>query len=73
MKTTIKHGPESCRSDPPMFTIETVEDYKIARRRLKALTVQDGSSYRESIALREAIRIWEADHASVTEPPARAP
>jgi len=56
-----------------MFTIETVEDYKIARRRLKALTVQDGSSYRESIALREAIRIWEADHASVTEPPARAP
>jgi hypothetical protein len=62
MKTTIEHGPESCRSDSPTFTIETIEDYALALRRLNALTVQDGSSYRESIALKEAIRIWDMEH-----------
>lgn len=67
MKTTIKHGRESCRSDPPTFTIETVEDYELAIRRIKALSVQDGSSYRESVALKDAIRFWERDHACATE------
>jgi hypothetical protein len=68
MKTTIEHGPESCRSDPPIFTIETVEDYTLAVRRYKALTVQDGSSHRESVALKDAIRIWEMKHKGATEP-----
>lgn len=68
MKTTIKHGPESCRSDPPTFTIETIEDYALALRRLKALTVQDGSSAREAAALKDAIRAWDAEHAGRTEP-----
>ena len=44
MKTTIKLGPESCRSDPPTFTIETDEDCALALCRIKALSVQDGSS-----------------------------
>ncbi|SEG76863.1 hypothetical protein [Bosea lathyri] len=68
MKTTIERGPESCRSDPPAFTIETVEDYELAIRRIKALSVQDGSSYRESVALKDAIRIWETEHAGATGP-----
>ena len=68
MKTTIEHGPESRRSDPPVFTIETIEDYALAMRRLKALTVQDGSSHRESIALKDAIRIWEMDHNGLPQP-----
>lgn len=67
MKTTIKHGPESCRSDAPTFTIETIDDYELAKRRIK-----DGSSYRESVALKDAIRIWEMEHASATESEQRA-
>ncbi|TCR61763.1 hypothetical protein [Bosea sp. BK604] len=59
MKTTVKHGPDSCRSDPPIFTIETIEDYALATRRIKALSVQDGSSHREIMALKDAVRIWE--------------
>lgn len=72
MKTTIKHGQESCRSDPPTFTIDTIEDYELAIRRIKALSVQDGSSYRESVALKDAIRIWDMEHAGATEPERRA-
>lgn len=64
MKTTVEHGPESCRSDPPKFTIETVEDYELAIRRINALSVQDGS--RESVALKDAIRAWEIGHAGAT-------
>lgn len=62
MKTTVRHGPESCRSDPPTFSIETVEDYALAKRRIKALWVQDGSSYRELEALKDAVRVWEMNH-----------
>lgn len=72
MKTTIKHGPDSCRSDPPTFTIETVEDYLLAKQRVKVLYVQDGSSFRESMALKDAIRIWEMEHADAAEPQRRA-
>lgn len=67
MKTTIEHGPESCRSDPPKFAIETVEDYELAIRRINALSVQDGSTFRESVALKDAIRAWEIEHAGATE------
>ncbi|MDX3805641.1 hypothetical protein ACXIUS_22840 [Bosea thiooxidans] len=63
MKTTIKHGPDSCRSDPPSFTIETAEDYEIARKRIEALSVQDGSSFRELTALKAAMRAWERKRA----------
>lgn len=59
MKTTIRRGPESCRSDPPIFTIETVEDYALVKRRISALSVQDGSSFRELLALKDAVRAWE--------------
>lgn len=62
MKTTVRHGPESCRSDPPTFSIETAEDYALAKRRIKALWVQDGSSYRELAALKDAVRLWEINH-----------
>jgi hypothetical protein len=62
MKTAIKHGRESCRSDPPSFTIETVEDYALVKHRIKALSVQDGSSFRELEALKEAVRDWEMQH-----------
>lgn len=66
MKTTIEHGPESCRSDPPTFTIETVEDYALATHRIKALSVQDGSTYREMMALKDAVRVWELNHPGTT-------
>jgi hypothetical protein len=62
MKTTIKHWPESCRSDPPVFTIETAADYALATHRIKALTAQDGSTYRELAALKDAVRVWELNH-----------
>lgn len=62
MKTTIKHGSDSCRSDPPTFTIETVKDYELAKRRIKALSVQDGSSFRELVALKDAVCVWEMSH-----------
>lgn len=62
MKTTIKHGPESCRSDAPAFTIESAEDYALAKRRINALPVQDGSSFRERRALVDAVRVWELNH-----------
>lgn len=62
MKTTIRRGPDSCRSDPPVFSLETIEDYALAKRRIEALRVQDGSSYRELAALRDAVRIWETEH-----------
>ncbi|HEY5793697.1 MAG TPA: hypothetical protein VIU82_01685 [Bosea sp. (in: a-proteobacteria)] len=68
MKTTIKHGPESCRSDPPTFTIETDEDYALALCRIKALSVQDGSSFRELMALKDAVRVWETDHPASLSP-----
>lgn len=68
MKTTIKHGPVSCRSDPPAFTIETDEDYALAIHRIKAFSVQDGSSYRELMALKDAIRVWETNHPGMTGP-----
>lgn len=68
MKTTVKHGPDSCRSDPPTFTIETDEDYALALHRIKALSVQDGSSFRESVALRDAIRVWEQSHPAGLSP-----
>lgn len=71
MKTTIKHTPESCRSDAPTFTIETVEDYELAKRRIKTLSVQDGSSYRESVALKNAIGVWEREHPDVIKEPRR--
>jgi hypothetical protein len=61
MKTTIRHGPESCRSDPPQFKIETAEDYALVKRRIDALMVQDGSSYRELMALKDAVRLWEME------------
>lgn len=67
MKTTIRHGPDSCRSDPPLFKIETVEDYALAKRRIDALAVQDGSSYRELMALKEAVCLWEAEHRSAEQ------
>ena len=67
MKTTVEHGPESRRSDPPKFTIETVEDYELAIRRINALSVQDGSSFRESVALKDAIRVWEIEHTGATK------
>jgi hypothetical protein len=66
MKTTIKHDPGSCRSDPPIFTIETTEDYELAKNRVQALWVQDGSSARELAALKAAIRIWESQPISGT-------
>jgi len=62
MKTAIERGPESCRSDPPTFTIETVEDYALAKHRIKALAVQDGNSFRELAALKNAVRDWEMHH-----------
>lgn len=65
MKTTIKRTPESCRSDAPAFTIESIEDYELAMHRIKTLSVQDGSSFRESVALKDAIRTWEREHPSV--------
>lgn len=65
MKTTIKHGPESCRSDPPTFTIETDEDYALAIHRIEALWVQDGSSHRELKALKDAIHVWETNHPGI--------
>lgn len=65
MKTTIKHGPESCRSDPPTFTIETVEDYALSKHHIKALSVQDGSSYRELVALTDAVRVWVMSHPGI--------
>lgn len=68
MKTKVEHGEESCRSDAPTFTIESVEDYELAVRRIKALSVQDGSSYRESVALKEAVRLWEKEHPGAAEP-----
>lgn len=65
MKTTVQHSPESCRSDPPTFEIETLEDYALVLRRIQALSVQDGSSYRELMALKDAARNWDRDHACV--------
>lgn len=62
MKTAITHGPESCRSDPPRFTIETAQDYALARHRIKALLVQDGTSFRELEALKDAVRDWKLRH-----------
>lgn len=67
MKTTIKRGPESCRSDPPTFTIETVEDYALVKRRIRALSAQDGSSFRELAALKDAVRTWEISHPGVRQ------
>jgi hypothetical protein len=67
MKTTIKHGPESCRSDPPTFTIETVKDYALAKHRIKALSAQDGSSFRELVALQNAVRVWEMSHPDIRQ------
>lgn len=69
MKTTIKHGPESCRSDAPTITIETNEDYALAIQRIKALSVQDGSSHRELLALQDAIRVWETIHGGIGREP----
>lgn len=67
MKTTIIHGPDSRRSDPPTFTIETVEDYALAKHRIEALSVQDGSSYRELVALKDAVRVWEMNHSGTRQ------
>jgi len=62
MKTVIKHEPDSCRSASPIFIIETVEDYSLAKNRINSLSVQDGSSFRELAALKDAVRDWELHH-----------
>ncbi|MGN6099046.1 MAG: hypothetical protein ACTHP8_22780 [Bosea sp. (in: a-proteobacteria)] len=64
MRTTVRHGPNGYDSAPPVFTLETAEDYQLAKRRIEALTVQDGCSFRERQALRAAIENWEKRSAS---------
>lgn len=64
MRTTIEHGGHSGERDHARITIESVEDYELATRRIAAL---DKASRGESEdceleALLEAVKRWDRKH-----------
>ncbi len=72
MKTKIEHGQDNPRTGAPRFTIETIEDYELARKRVDGLAAgtKNGDADRELEALRDAIAAWDAAHAGAKPSPA---
>lgn len=62
MKTTAEHRPDEATPAAPRFTIETNEDYALAKRRIAALddTTRGDEEEQERDALADAVRAWEA-------------
>lgn len=63
MKTEIEHE-KSGATSRCRFTIETVEDYELAKRRIDVLRASgtDSSVERELTALQNAVRCWNNEH-----------
>lgn len=68
MKTKIQHGDDDGRSGTPTFTIETLQDYELAKRRIAALSdcTKDDNAERELTALMKAVRVWDKEHDFLT-------
>jgi hypothetical protein len=64
MKTTVEHKASEAAPGKPCFTIETVEDYELAKRRVAALAdmTRGKEEEQEHDALVKAVRAWEAKH-----------
>lgn len=64
MKTKLEHGQGDPRETTPTFTIETIEDYQLAKKRIAALAkgTYNGDADRELDALKKAVTAWDAKH-----------
>lgn len=62
MRTRAEHKPDEAAPAVPRFTIETDEDYALAKRRIAALdgTTRGDEEEQERDGLAEAVRAWEA-------------
>lgn len=61
MRTTIDRAAHTGENDHPRFTIETVDDYELATRRIAALDAcaRAEDAERERQALLEAVAHWD--------------
>ncbi|RDJ19949.1 hypothetical protein DWF00_20245 [Bosea caraganae] len=64
MKTRIEQKTGETESGTPHFTIETVEDYELAKRRIAALddATRGEDEEQEHAALVKAVRSWDEKH-----------
>lgn len=62
MKTRVAHDTDETGPGKPRFTIETSEDYELAKRRIAALadTTRGEEEEHEHEALVKAVRAWDA-------------
>lgn len=69
MRTTVEHAGRSGERDHAHITIESVEDYEVATRRIAALdkATRGESENRELEALLEAVRQWDSRHDDATK------
>lgn len=66
MRTRVEHSTDEAATGTPRFTIETIEDYELAKRRIAALddSTQGDEEEQEREALAEAVQAWEARRTS---------
>lgn len=64
MKTKVEHKTDEVEPGKPRFTIETIEDYELAKRRIAALadTTSGEEEEHEHDALVTAVKAWDAKH-----------
>lgn len=70
MRAKVQHGARAGEETRPVFRIETVEDYDLAKHRIAGLkdSTRGDDEEHELQALIDAVQRWDADHAA---PPSR--
>lgn len=65
MRAKVEHGARAGEETRPVFRIETIEDYELAKHRIAGLkdSTRGDEEEHELQALIDAVARWDADHA----------